>query len=131
MALSKRSPLLFVVLAASVGLASCDQLNNQTNRPPNKAPKPTVVEKESRVPVHRFVLTRNDFNVAFDTQTGQICRTWGWVPLGKPEKPDVATGSAPQRQFGEFSPTCLSLYQQFPSGMSLESESLPDEQPAN
>jgi hypothetical protein len=83
------------------------------------------------VPVHRFVLTRTDYDVAFDTQTGQICRTWAWQPLGKPAKPDPESGNAPQRKFGEYAPTCLSLYQTYPSGTNPESESLLDEQPSN
>ena len=83
------------------------------------------------MPVHRFVLTKFNGGVAFDTQTGQICRTWDWESGGEPAKSDPKTGFTPQRVFGEFAPTCLSLYQQYPSGTNPQSESLPDEQPAN
>ncbi len=127
----KRFPLAsLAVLLTLICLVGCDELNNQLNGPPNKTAKPTVTQKVNRVPVHRFVLMRTDGNVAFDTQTGQICRSWEWAPLGKPAKPD-AEGNTPQRQFGELAPTCLSLYQQYPSGTSTESESLSDEQPSN
>lgn len=64
---------------------------------------------------HRFVLTKFDGGVAFDTQTGQICKTWEWQPIGEPAKAD-ANGNRAQRAFGEFAPTCLSLYQEYPSG---------------
>jgi hypothetical protein len=77
--------------------------------------------------VHRFVLTRTNGDVAFDTQTGQICRTWDWAPVGKTSKPDPESGNMPQRSFGEFTPTCVSLYKQYPSGVSTESEALADE----
>jgi hypothetical protein len=36
-------------------------------------------------------------------------------PLGKPSKPDPDTGGSPQTVLGEFSPTCLSLFQKYPS----------------
>jgi hypothetical protein len=118
------------IIATVLCLFGCDELNNQPSSPPNKSAKPAATQKESRVPVHRFVLARGDGGVAFDTQTGQICRTWSWQPMGKPEKPD-SEGNTPQRQFGEFAPTCIYIYQQYPSGTSFESESLPEEQPTN
>jgi hypothetical protein len=77
--------------------------------------------------VHRFVLTRESGDVAFDTQTGQICRTWEWAPVGKAPKPDPESGNRAQRSFGEFTPTCLSLYQRYPSGVNNQSEALADE----
>jgi hypothetical protein len=122
--------LLPAAFAAIVVLSGCDDLNpSQTsNKPPAKM---VAAKKDERAPVHRFVLTRYDSDVAFDTQTGQICRTWDWSPIGKVPKPDPDSGSSPQRKFGEFTPTCASLYQQYPSATSPESESLPDQQPAN
>ena len=48
--------------------AGCDQLNQKAASGKAKPAKET--------PGHRFVLTRSDDSVAFDTQTGQICRTW-------------------------------------------------------
>jgi hypothetical protein len=124
-----RVPTFWVLLVAALlatGMSGCDELNQTKD---SKGPK-TVV-KENRVPVHRFVLTRLDGGVAFDTQAGQICRTWDWSPVAKVTKPDPQTGLIPQRSFGEFSPTCLSLYQQFPSGTNPQSESIPDDQSGN
>ncbi len=110
-------------LVATVFLLGCDQLTSTPNNKPTK----TVTTKENRAPVHRFVLTRNESDVAFDTQTGQICRTWEWTPIGKAPKADPETGNSPQRKFGEFAPTCISLYQQYPSATNPQSESIPAE----
>ena len=108
-------PFLLLLLTP----AGCDQLNPKATG--SKA-KPT---KET--PVHRFVLTRTDEGVAFDTQTGQLCRTWDWKPVAKPSKPDPESGAVPQRSFGEFAPTCLYLYEQYPSKANTQSEALADE----
>lgn len=118
------------VLLFSVTLltfSGCDQLNPSVNK---IAPK-TQVAMESRVPVHRFVLTRYEPGVAFDTQTGQLCRTWDWKLMGKPAKPDEQSVGVPQRSLGELTPTCVSLYREHPSGVNTQSEALPDEQPSN
>jgi len=89
---------------------SCDR-SEQNKVPVAARPSPA----RSLPAVHRFTLVPNNYGVAFDTQTGQICRTWDWRLSGK--QPDAdATGYIPQRQFGELSPTCMSIYQQFPSG---------------
>jgi hypothetical protein len=121
--------LLFAFVSSLFVLSGCDEPN--LNQTPNKPEKTVAVKKDDAVPVHRFVITRSDYNVAFDTQTGQLCRTWGWEPLGKSPKPDPETGGAPQRQVGEFTPTCLLVYQQYPSGKDTQSGSVTDEQPAN
>jgi hypothetical protein len=118
---------VLAVLVAVAGLCGCDELNQTAN----KSTKPARVVRENRVPVHRFVLTRYDGGVAFDTQTGQICRTWDWQPVGKSAKLDLQTGLAPQRSFGEFAPTCISVYQQYASGTNPQSEEIPDEQPSS
>lgn len=125
----RRDVLLLAVISAFLGLSGCDALN--LNQKPNKATRTVTAQKNNRVPVHRFVPVRNNYDVAFDTQTGQLCRTWVWLPTGKPPKPDPETGNAPQRTLGEFAPTCLYLYEQYPSGMDTQSESMPDEQPVN
>src|SRR5260370_13115547 len=100
-------------------LVGFDELNPKATS--NKA-KPTIQAKTP--PVHRFVLTRTDEGVAFDTQTGQICRTWNWKLVAKPSKPDPETGNVPQRSFGELTPTCLYLYEQYPSRANVQSEAL-------
>lgn len=98
--------MAFIALAQQ----SCD-LNQQKTAAP---PKPAA----ARPPLHRFVLPRfpADSAIAFDTQTGQICKTWEWFPSGPDPKPDPKTGQSPQRVIGEFAPTCLSIYQKYPSG---------------
>ena len=70
--------MLFALAIATLVLAqqlSCAQGGRPTSVKP-AAPKP---------PLHRFILTRYpaDASVAFDTQTGQICKTWEWQPVGK------------------------------------------------
>jgi hypothetical protein len=100
--------LLF--LSMTVG---CDDIAKGFGYTRAKATQPT--KREPATPTHRFVIMNFGADVGFDSQTGQICRTWDWQPLGKIAKPDAETGGSPQRKFGEFAPTCLSLYQQYPS----------------
>jgi hypothetical protein len=90
--------------------------------------KPAPVERtklitQNHIPVHRFVITR-DSGLALDTQTGQLCRTWEWVPSGK-QRLD-ADGNPIPRNYGEFTPTCLSVYEQYPSGKDSQTELIPD-----
>lgn len=86
-------------------LAGCDQFR-QPQKPETKAAATDI----TRPPIHRFTPIPNDFNVAFDTKTGEICRTWDWKVLGKSSTPDPVTGDVPTRQFGELAPTCIELY---------------------
>jgi hypothetical protein len=58
--------------------------------------------------------------VAFDTQTGQLCRTWDWSTTGAKATPDK-NGIVPQQATGELTPTCISLYKQYPTGPNGES----------
>ena len=102
---------LIVVITAASSSIGCDQLLQQ-----QKPAAPVAKSKETRVAAHGFVLTKVDGGVAFDTQTGQICRTWDWQPIGKSAQIDPSTGNTPQRAFGEFAPTCISLYAKYPSG---------------
>lgn len=74
-------------------------------------PKQTL--RQPQTPTHRFVLTR-DADLAFDTQTGQLCRTWDWAPVAQQAKP-TKEGLIPEQKPGQFTPTCLILYQQFPT----------------
>jgi hypothetical protein len=108
---------------ATIATAGCDELLD--------GQKPSAQQRiERRIPVHRFTLVRSDGDVALDTQTGQICRTWDWVPTGKATKVEPDSTVQPQRSFGEFTPTCATIYKNFPSGDSPSSESLPEGQPA-
>jgi hypothetical protein len=79
--------------------------------------KQTPTKQTATRPLHRFTLVEipgDRSGVAFDTQTGQICRTWEWKPMAEPQFDDK-TGRAPQTIPGQFAPTCLSLYQAYPS----------------
>jgi hypothetical protein len=95
-------------------LIGCDDLAKQLGYVPEKpaSAKPqTPVQRAA--PAHRFVLATRDTDLAFDTQTGQLCRTWDWKPTLPPLKPEPASGLTPQRMPGELTPTCLSLYEQY------------------
>jgi len=112
--------IVILAVIGSFALAGCEEFQQ-----PKQAK--TKIVKESRVPVRRFILTKNDADVAFDTQTGQLCKTWQWEPLAKLTPQQEASGVHAPRALGEFSPTCISLYNQYPSGVGTTSEALPDE----
>ena len=98
---------LVLLLSLAVLQGSC---------PANPPAKPQT-QKQSQVPqtpIHRFIPT-HDLGLAFDTQTGQLCKTWDWQPLAPEVKPDKE-GKIPQRTYGEFTPTCLSVYKEYPTG---------------
>lgn len=100
------------LLAALATLTGCDWLQQLAAK---AAATPKPQKAQNRGTPHRFVLTKFGAQVAFDTQTGQICKTWEWEASGPLAKPDPVTGGVPERSFGEFSPTCLSLYLEHPS----------------
>jgi hypothetical protein len=78
-------------------------------------------------PTHRFVLAQPLKDVAFDTQTGQLCRTWDWQAGGYETSPDK-NGLVPERKVGQFAPTCLSIYQQSPTqGQSPDADEWPSD----
>lgn len=95
---------LVAVSILALVLFGCDAIN-----PPKKATE----KKAAHTPTHRFsVISRFGGDVAFDTQTGQLCRTWNWtLPNIKPD----STGRVDQIKLGQLAPTCLSLYQMYPS----------------
>jgi len=98
-------------------LSGCDNLTSTT---PKKNPFGHVVKRP--VPVHRFVQNTYNPDIAFDTQTGQICKTWDWQSAN-PAKAN-ADGTQRQRVSGEFSPTCASIYLSSPSQIAeVEEES--------
>ena len=108
-------------LVVTITALGCD--SGKIGLSPNSNKPQQTVAKQNRVPVHRFVITRNS-DIGFDTQTGQICKTWGWIPTGKP-KVD-ADGNPIARSYGEFAPTCIALYQLYPSGVETQSEAVSD-----
>lgn len=109
-------PVFIIALMAT----GCDS-PSQNNKLASKS-------STQRSPIRRFEITqRGAADVAFDTQTGQICRTWAWVPTEKERPPNPSTGLSPQIVWGQDAPTCVVLYRDFPS-MSGDVESVPDEQ---
>jgi hypothetical protein len=113
------SSLLLVTLL----LTGCQDFPIVTR--PEKVQAQTPAVKVSRVPVHRFVMTKYNADVAFDTQTGQLCRTWAWQSIAK-KTPEQELKGIPSAM-GEYSPTCIDLYKQFPSGSATSSEALAEE----
>jgi hypothetical protein len=95
-----------LLMAALTPLAGCDNIAN-------KATTPAKRQDRTSSPTHRFVLSTRDVDLAFDTQTGEVCRTWDWKPIAPPEKPAPDTGAIPERKRGEFTPTCLALYEKY------------------
>jgi hypothetical protein len=77
-------------------IIGCDDVAKQAGYVPAKtSEKPTT--PAPRHPIHRFVLTQFGGNVALDTQTGQICKTWGWEAMGKEPAPDPVSGNVTTR----------------------------------
>jgi hypothetical protein len=117
----------FAVTLAALVMAQQSGCDSSGTKP---APTPAVKTVAAKPPLHRFILPRfpADDGVAFDTQTGQICKTWGWQPVGKAATPDPVTGNSPQRIIGEFAPTCLSIYEKYPSGVGDSVATTEDQQ---
>ena len=87
-------------LVAIIFQNSCDSSQKKT---------PAPVKPMKATPLHRFVLAQPLKDVAFDTQTGQLCRTWEWSI--EPSKANPAT----EIKVGQFAPTCLSVYTTYPT----------------
>jgi hypothetical protein len=104
--------LLFILLPCCSFLVGCDQMTAVNAQPKKRA---TV---KRAVPVHRFVQSTFNADIAFDTQTGQMCRTWAWEPISASAKPDPVTGRVPQQSAGQFTPTCASVYLSIPSQLA-------------
>ena len=98
---------LFLLLCLSAIEGGCPTDQKERPAPQKRAPLPIR-------PIHRFAITRNE-DLAFDTQTGQLCKTWNWEPTIPPPKPNER-GVSPQRFPGEFTPTCVSLYEKYQTG---------------
>jgi hypothetical protein len=94
--------VLFVPMAAFMLLQSCDVLTDQKKG----------AAKSGRPGLHRFSITRLGVDIALDTQTGQLCRTWDWLATAKPPSENTALEMKP----GQYAPLCLTLYEKYPSG---------------
>jgi len=102
------------LIAALAALCGCDEVAKDLGYVPVKAEASKQTKPERPSPTRRFVLVEHHSDIAFDTVTGQLCRTWDWSLLGPHPKADPS-GTVPQRAEGELAPMCLSLYQQYPS----------------
>jgi len=91
-------------------LSGCDDLAKQAGYEKGPAAKQSSLS----TPTHRFVPDSHNDDIAFDTQTGQMCRTWDWSPVA-PAAKATPEGSFPERKAGEFAPTCLTLFRQYPT----------------
>lgn len=91
-------------------LSGCDDLANQAGYEKSPAKK----QPSLSTPTHRFVPYSHNDDIAFDTQTGQMCRTWDWSPVA-PVARATPEGGFPERKAGEFAPTCLTLFKQYPT----------------
>lgn len=68
----KKFGLLTAMLVASLLLSSCDDLQKRN------ASVSAKLRNEKRFElIHNGTFTRTD--IAFDTRTGRVCRTWEWV----------------------------------------------------
>jgi hypothetical protein len=93
-------------------IAGCDDLAKEFGYQKSQSAKPQ--QPSPSTPTHRFMANSHNVDIAFDTQTGQLCRTWDWSPVAPEAKPN-AQGTVPQRMVGELTPTCLSLFKQYPT----------------
>jgi hypothetical protein len=103
-----------VLIVGLVQLLGCDEGAKDSGHGPSQTTPAIQTESPHPDMAHRFVLVEHHTDVAFDTLTGQLCRTWDWSLTGATNKPDPVTGNFPQRAPGELTPTCLSLYEQNP-----------------
>jgi hypothetical protein len=68
-----RHACLFLALMSAIVLTGCDDLQQQAKPEVKQEPPPTKV-------VHHFdPISRSEGNLAVDTATGQMCKTWEWV----------------------------------------------------
>ena len=93
---SMRRPILAITILLAIA-TGCDQLADR--------PQPSARPSESHPhPIGRFEKLQNfRVDVALDTQTGQLCKTWQWESTNR-KSPDPY----------ENLPTCESLYKNFP-----------------
>jgi hypothetical protein len=105
-----RCACIIPTLSILLMLSGCDEIQKANGQPVAAAAKKAAPAR----PLRRFEVMKFDAGVAFDSQTGQICKTWDWTVTASP-KVDPVTGTRPQQTLGEFAPSCLSLYKEYPS----------------
>lgn len=69
--------------------------------------QPTKIREEHPNPIGRFVAveTHGSSDVALDSMTGQLCRTWQWEYRG---------ANNPNKGGLDDLPTCFNIYRQYP-----------------
>ncbi len=120
-----RAAAAIALSTTSLFLSGCDDLAKQAGYEKSPAAKQPPLS----TPTRRFVQYSHNDDIAFDTQTGQLCRTWDWSPVA-PEPKRTPEGMVPERPAGELTPTCLSLFKQYPTagnaGVGIAQDSSPN-----
>jgi hypothetical protein len=89
-----------VVIGLAILLAQNDCDSSKQNSPPVQQ----SAEKKPPHPINRFEKLQNfRVDVALDTKTGQLCKTWQWISTNR-QNPDSY----------EDLPLCIALYNQYP-----------------
>lgn len=87
------------VIWMAILLAQSDCDNTKQSAPPVQS-----VERKPSHPINRFEKIQNfRVDVALDTKTGQLCKTWEWQSTNR-QNPDSY----------ENLPLCVDLYNRFP-----------------
>lgn len=103
--------LVIVVALILLPMTGCEQLAKESQ--PSSRPSPQTSASRSH-PIGRFEKIQNfRVDVALDTQTGQLCKTWVWVSKDR-RSPDPY----------EDLPTCDSLYKAFPTAEVIEEQNI-------
>lgn len=85
----------------------CDQLEHASSQ---SSPRPSVASETRTHPIGRFEKIQNfRVDVALDTQTGQLCKTWPWQSTNRNSVDPYET-----------LPTCDVLHKDFPTVEKLE-----------
>jgi hypothetical protein len=97
----KRTATAVGLTVALLFIAGCDDLAKEFGYQKSQPAKSQ--QQSSSTPTHRFMANSHNVDLAFDTQTGQLCRTWDWSPIAPEAKPN-AQGGVPQRMVGDLTP---------------------------
>ena len=108
---TKRMKLLILVVVILLPMTGCEQLAEQSKP---SSPAPSSVPERLSHPIGRFEKIQNfRVDVALDSQTGQLCKTWEWQSTNR-NTPDPY----------ETLPTCDLLYKTFPTTEKSEREGI-------